>query len=100
MTSHTDGVAKHRDPGANPQHLGSVLPHPYTPKVAGYAHGPFIEPALVTPTHWRWRNARTYIVKANTGQEYRCVRVSSGKEFCGYWAVELLGIPLPLDEWE
>lgn len=41
----------------------SGLPGNYSPRVAGYARGPFLTPVLVTPTDYRWRNARTYIVE-------------------------------------
>lgn len=87
-------------PATAPQSPGSALPARYTPLVAGYARGPFMEPQTVTPTEWRWRNARTFIVRHSDGLDYRCVRVSSEGVFIGYWAVELLGTPLPLAEWE
>jgi hypothetical protein len=81
----------------------SALPPVYLPRVAGYARGPFIQPETVTPSDWNWRNARTCVVSDSTGTYYRCVRVSTptkhGPVFVGYWAVELLGIPLPLAEW-
>lgn len=93
-------AAKTPSPATFPQSPGSVLPAHYTPKVAGYARGPFMEPETVTPTEWRWRNARTYIVRHSDGHDYRAVRVTSEGVFIGYWAVELLGIPLPLSEWE
>jgi hypothetical protein len=41
----------------------SGLPGNYSPRIAGYARGPFLEPVLITPTDYRWRNARTYIVE-------------------------------------
>lgn len=77
----------------------SGLPWKYTPRVAGYARGPFITPdpdglAAVTPTDWRWRNARTYIVRDAAGVDWRCLRVSSPLGVVGFWAVELLGTPL------
>lgn len=93
-------AAKTPSPATFPQSPGSVLPAHYTPKVAGYARGPFMEPETVTPTEWCWRNARTYIVRHSDGHDYRAVRVTSEGAFIGYWAVELLGIPLPLSEWE
>lgn len=93
-------AAKTPSPATTPQSPGSVLPAHYTPKVAGYARGPFMEPVTVTPTEWRWRNARTYLVRHSDGHDYRAVRVTSDGAFIGYWAVELLGIPLPLSEWE
>lgn len=93
-------AAKTPSPATFPQSPGSVLPATYTPKVAGYARGPFLDPETVTPTEWRWRNARTYLVRHSDGHDYRAVRVTSEGVFIGYWAVELLGIPLPLSEWE
>lgn len=82
-----------------PPITGGGLPRKYAPVVAGYAKGPFIEPDLVTPTDWRWRNARTFIVRDKTdGRKYRTLRVTDGEggRFIGYWAVELLGTPLTL----
>lgn len=79
------------EPGDNPQSSGSALPRQYSPRVAGYAPGPFLTPTLVTPSDWRWRNARSYTITVADGNEYRAIRVSSGREFVGYWAVELLG---------
>lgn len=93
-------AAQYTRPATIPQSPGVVLPPHYSPKVAGYARGPFIESDLVTPTSWRWRSARSFIVRAANGQDYRCVRVSSEGEFVGYWAVETLGILRPLTEWE
>lgn len=81
-------------PATTPQSPGSVLPARHSPLVARYARGPFLDPVLVTPTPWRWRNTRTYIVRHTDGRDYRAVRVSSDHEFVGYWAVELLGEPL------
>lgn len=81
-------------------HSRHSLPPHYSPRVAGYARGPFIDPVEVTPTSWRWRNTRSFIVRGQNGHDYRCIRVSSDHGFIGYWAVELLGIPLPLEEWE
>ena len=75
----------------------TALPRHYTPKVAGYARGPFLDPQLVTPSAWRWRNCRSYVIRHSDGLDYRAVRVldtSRSPEFIGYWAVELLGIPL------
>ena len=92
-------AARKTEPAPDPQAPVSVLPPHYAPKVAGYARGPFIDPVIVTPTSWRWRNARSFIVRAPNGQDYRCVRVVSEGIFRGYWAVELLGIPLPLEDW-
>lgn len=88
-------AAKTTEPGDNPQSPGSALPAHYTPGVATYAAGPFVEPKTVTPTSWRWRRARTYIVQAKDGHAYRCLRVRSGDEFVGYWAVERLGALRP-----
>lgn len=76
----------------------SGLPGAYTPKVAGYARGPFLDPQLVTPSEWRWRNTRTYIIQHSDGLDYRAVMVHSHGDFVGYWAVELLGLPLTLPE--
>lgn len=80
-----------------PRLRASGLPRQYSPKVAGYARGPFLDPQLVTPSAWRWRNCRTYIIRHTDGQDYRAVRVletSHTPEFVGYWAVERLGVPL------
>jgi len=53
----------------------------------------------VTPTDFTWRNARTYIVEnAADGLNYRAVRVTVNRHHYGYWAVELLGTPLPLGD--
>ena len=82
--------------------LGSAaLPPIYTPKVAGYAGGPFLIPMTVTPSGWRWRRTRTYVVTdERDGLNYRAVRVlNRDKKFVGYWAVELLGTPLLPEEW-
>lgn len=88
-------TASNPSPATFPQSPGSALPRQYTPRVAGYARGPFLDPVLVTPSHWRWRNARTYVIRDRDGHDYRAVRVlSAEREFVGYWAVELLGIPL------
>lgn len=81
------------------------LPDQYTPRVAGYARGPMLDPIEVRESSWAWRNTRTYVVRAADGHDYRAVRVHSalggkGSTFIGYWAVELLGVPLPLSEWE
>lgn len=78
------------------------LPERYRPIVAGYARGPLITaPDEVRPSEWRWRNARTYVVR-HLGHDYRAVRLYSVPDGAplGYWAVELLGVPLPLSEWE
>lgn len=96
MSRH-DTAAKFTSPATTPQSPGFVLPANYQPRVAGYVPGPFIEPVTVTPTHWRWRNARTYIIRGSNGHDYRCLRVSSGSDFVGYWAIELLGVPLPIE---
>ncbi len=93
-------AAETPSPATIPQSPGSALPAHYSPLVAGYARGPFVEPATVTPTDWRWRDTRTYIVRATDGHDYRCVRVTSEGVEIGYWAVELLGVPLPPREWE
>ena len=84
----------------SPALRASGLPSPYSPKVAGYARGPFIEPALVTPTTWRWEGVPTFIIRSEDGHDYRCVRVASRSKFVGYWAVERLGEPLTLPELE
>lgn len=90
-------AAKSQSPTTYPQSSGSVLPAHYSPRVAGYAGGPFIEPEIVTPSDWTWRGARTYVVRGRDGMDYRCVRVSSGIDHVGYWSVELLGEPSPID---
>lgn len=73
-----------------------ALPPHYAPAVAGYARGPFLTPALITPSGWRWRNARTYTVQsADDMLIYRALRITVDGEFVGWWAVELLGTPLP-----
>lgn len=76
------------------QGVPSSLPRHYSPSVAGYARGPFITPELVTPSDWRWKNARTVVVRHSDGLDYRAVRVFSEGVFIGYWAVEQLGTPL------
>lgn len=73
---------------------GSSLPRHYSPTVAGYASGPFLDPQLITPSDWNWRNARTAVVRHSDGLDYRAVRVWSDGDFIGWWAVELLGTPL------
>ena len=95
-----DAAKQETSPAILPPSPGSVLPARYVPLVAGYARGPFIDPATVTPTDWRWHDARTYIVRGRDGLDYRCVRVASEGVYIGYWAVELLGKPLPPTEWE
>lgn len=84
------------NPTAGPHPDPAVgLPSRYAPRVAGYARGPWLDPATVTPSDWRWKAARTYTVEnAADGQTYRAIRVTSGLAFIGYWAVELLGTPL------
>ncbi len=78
----------------NPPRQRAGLPEQYTPKVAGHARGPLItEPTEIRSSEWSWRNARTYVVSWG-GQNYRALRVYSGGDFIGYWAVELLGVPL------
>jgi len=98
--SRPNRAAKYERPAPDTQAPVVSLPATYIPMVAGYARGPFIDPVTVTPTSWRWRNTRSFIVRASNGKDYRCVRVSSEGSFVGYWAVELLGMPLPLNEWE
>lgn len=94
MGRRTPTAAKH-EPGDSPQSPGSTLPRRYTPIVAGYARGPFLDPVLVTPSGWRWRNTRAYTVRHSDGHDYRAIRVhSEDGDFLGYWAVELLGVPL------
>lgn len=90
-----DGEAQ--SPATIPWSPGSTLPARYTPLVAGYARGGFfLDPELVTPSGWRWRNTRAYTIRHTDGLDYRAIRVFSqpGHEFVGYWAVELLGTPL------
>lgn len=100
MGRRTSTAAKHSTPATLPQSPGSTLPGRYTPLVAGYARGPFLDPVLVTPSGWRWRNTRAYTVRHSDGHDYRAIRVhSEDGDFLGYWAVELLGVPLtPFDE--
>ncbi len=98
--SHPITVAEDLSPAGAYPSPGSVLPPRYTPRVAGYARGPFLVPVEVTPSEWRWRNTRTAIVKAADGLNYRALRIHVGGEFVGWWAVELLGSLLPLNEWE
>lgn len=92
-------AARNTEPAPIPQAPVSVLPPHYAPKVAGYARGPFIDPVTVTPTNWRWRNARSFIVRDKSGQDYRCIRVFADGKIVGYWAVEKLGKLLPLADW-
>lgn len=83
------------DPEVGAMPSASGLPPRYLPRVAGYARGPWIDPRLVTPTEFRWRNARTYILEDYDGVEWRCVRITvPGGHHAGWWAVELLGLPL------
>lgn len=85
-------------PAVNPLGLAAAdLPALYSPKVAGYAHGPFLTPEHVRSTEWRWNNCRTYVVRSDDGLDYRAVRVTDEltHQFVGYWAVELLGTMLP-----
>lgn len=91
-------TAKKVEPGAAPKAPGSTLPTRYTPKVAGYARGPFLDPVRITPSGWRWHDVRTYVVRHSDGLDYRAVRVASEGAFIGYWAVELLGTPLTPDD--
>jgi hypothetical protein len=93
-------AAKDPSPATAYPSPGSTLPPHYTPRVAGYARGPFIEPAHVIPTDWRWRDAPTVVVIGADGQEFRCVPVHSAGALVGYWAVERLGVPLPPNEWK
>jgi len=77
------------------------LPEHYTPRVAGHARGPMIvSPVETRASEWRWRNCRTYVIRALDGHDYRAVQVYSDGLMLGYWAVELLGVPLPLSGWE
>lgn len=94
--SRQDQAAKTPTPATPSRSPASALPARYTPRVAGYARGPFIEPAEVIPSEWRWRNARTYVIRDADGVNWRCVRVCSEGEPVGYWAVELLGLPLTI----
>jgi hypothetical protein len=87
-------AAKTPSPAIDPQSPGSVLPSRYTPRVAGFARGPFLDPQTVTPSGWRWHDVRTYVVRHTDGRDYRAVRVTSEGALLGYWAVELLGTPL------
>lgn len=58
------------------------------------------EPVETRPSEWSWRSNRTYVVRAPDGHDYRAIAVYSDGAMIGYWAVELLGVPLPLAEWE
>jgi len=89
--------AKTPEAGSPP---ASGLPSHYSPRVAGYARGPFLDPQSITPTDFRWRNARTYIVEHKTGVRYRALRVMVGSHTFGWWAIERLGELLPLPEWD
>ena len=83
-----------QDALTTPTVRASALPAHYSPKVAGYARGPFLEPVLITPSDWLWRNARTYVVRHSDGLDYRALNVSVDGQTVGWWAVELLGTPL------
>lgn len=76
----------------------SVLPARCLPRVAHFARGPFLDARLVTPSDFKWRNARTYVVENVDGLNYRAVRVTVNRHHYGWWAVELLGTPLPLGD--
>ena len=90
---------RNQSPANAPASPGFELPPHYIPRVAGYARGPFMT-GRVMPSEWRWRNVRTYIVTSERdGLDYRCVLVTADKTPVGYWAVEMLGTPLPLAEW-
>jgi len=91
-------AVKDQGPTPPPVASGSVLPPRHTPRSAAYAHGPFITPETVTPTEWQWRGMRTYVVRAASGHDYRCIRVAADGRSVGYWAVELLGAQLDIDE--
>lgn len=94
-------------PQSAPSAFPPSLPPRYSPVVAGYARGPFLDPVTVTPSDWRWRNTRTAVVRDRDGHDYRAIRVYTAAlagmrmtEFVGWWAVELLGVPLIPREWE
>lgn len=70
--------------------MSTTLPAKYTPKIAAYARGPFLEPELVEPSAWKWRDARTFTVRS-AGRDWRAIRVHSAGEFIGYWAIEPVG---------
>lgn len=92
---HGDAEATGQEARSEPDsHRASTLPAPYSPRVAGYAAGPFLDPQLITPSTWRWLNTRTYVVKHTDGHEYRALLVTSDGVEVGYWAVERLGEPL------
>lgn len=75
-----------------PEPPSGALLASYTPTVAHYAPGPFLDEQIVTPTEVKWMNARTYIVRNRTDrQDYRAIRVyDQSRQFVGYWAIELL----------
>lgn len=95
-------AAEQQKPATDPNgSRASVLPRQYSPRVAGYAGGPFVNPTFVTPTDWTWRNARTFRVEDEDGIEYRCLRVyDAAQQFVGYWVVELLGKPSLPTGWD
>lgn len=74
-----------------PREPASALPARYTPKAAGYARGPFLEPEIVEPSGWKWHDLRTFEITTKDGQRWRAVRVHSGREFIGYWGIEQVG---------
>jgi hypothetical protein len=85
----------------SPALRASGLPTHYAPGVAGYAGGPLLEPATVTPSDWRWRRVRTVVVQdARDGLNYRAIGVTSNGDWWGWWAVERLGEPHTLPELE
>lgn len=92
MSRESDAAKKMSPAPIPPLAPGSSLPPRYIPRVAEYAPGPFIEPALVTPSDWEWKGARSVIVQGRNGIQYRCLRVYSDGALFGYWAVERLGV--------
>ena len=73
----------------------SGLPAGYSPRVAGYARGPWMDPQLVTPSELKWINVRTAVVRHSDGADYLCVRVfDRSHNFVGWWAINMIGTPL------
>ena len=95
------GVSQSEARSDSPALRTSGLPSQYAPGVAGYARGPLLEPATITPSDWRWRRVRTAVVQdARDGLSYRAIGVTSNGDWWGWWAVERLGEPLTLPELE
>jgi hypothetical protein len=74
-----------------PREAPSALPAKYSPAAAVYAPGPFLEPELVEPSAWKWRDIRTLEITTSDGTVWRALRVFSEREFIGYWGIEQVG---------